>query len=214
MDNSVKFLWLAAIKLPNSSPGMQLLKAHYAAKSVALAEKGCDLPENFRSVSTMCPKCSNLWSSGALHLALKSSRKRRTRFRRFVMKYYRSKKNTKQRRLARKLMMRAFNSVEFTCRVCKGVTKVPLMRQSRKKSAAKKETKIVPEKTRPDVPLANPSKNKKKRKKDPFAGLNREAIVAAQKPQASVQKPSVGKLAAILKKSVSISSNKLDTMLK
>uniref|UniRef100_A0A1B0D9R9 Uncharacterized protein n=1 Tax=Phlebotomus papatasi TaxID=29031 RepID=A0A1B0D9R9_PHLPP len=222
-EDSMKFLWSAAIQLPGTSPTMQLLKAHYASRSISLAERSGAPPDNLQSftgVSSMCPKCAAFWASGAFSLSLKPAKRLKARTKRFVIKHYRDKKNTKLRKISRKLAHKNFNSAVFTCRVCKNISKIPLVRSVKKKSPEPRNSLTSsPGKRLPGSQLENPPK-KKKKKKDPFAGLNRDVLLAVQKkPQKTKEhpiqeRPSVGKLARILKKTVSISGNKLDSMLK
>ncbi|XP_055680635.1 uncharacterized protein LOC129788525 [Lutzomyia longipalpis] len=225
MDGSVKYLWSAATKLPNSSVSLQLLKAHYAEKSFAIAKRSCEFPENLRDVSSMCPKCSSFWSNGALNLRIKSptkDTKRRTR--NFVIKHYRDKKNIKLRRLSRKLALINFKSAEFTCRICGEITKIPMLKLASKKvSVDEKKIGNISQKSCHLPPQVSPTiskRKKKKKKKDQFAGLNKDAILAIKTmklenvPKKPAQGPSIGKLASILKQKASISGNKLHTMLK
>ncbi|GAB0094432.1 hypothetical protein DMENIID0001_097330 [Sergentomyia squamirostris] len=222
MDDSRKYLYAAAVELPNSSPAVEALKAYYMQKSNPpglTASASSDQKQNF---STTCTNCLSPWTIGPQNLSLKPSKKPKKRTRNFVIKHYKDKKNAKLRRLSRKLALKQFSSMELTCKICKNITRVPMIKSS-KKNAVKPEKKSKESsavKRLQDTPPAGPpSKKKKKKKRDAFAGLNKAAILAVQakanKSEAPrVSRPNIGKLASILQKKATISGNSLDKMLK
>lgn len=172
--NKVKHLCQSANTLP-ASTAQNILKSYYLTKCRAMTLSGrISLPKRFTSSTIRCPRCCVQYEETPTAFKIQPERKK-SRFARRLLKKSASGENITRfqevylKNLIRKRDVDTHNNLVMTCGVCKRVTNENLQKPERLDIGAVDE-----------MATQNMSKScKKKKKKDRFSGLNKEAVLSA-----------------------------------